>query len=81
MYEYRQNGGFIPTPHVKAEEKPNQPVKVTVEEKFDEAGRLVSRTTTTEYVKAPLSPSYFTSTINTGSSGSSTGPHLQFKNM
>jgi hypothetical protein len=49
MYEY-QNGGHFTVPSKNPSNQSGGSIsKVTVEEFFDEAGRLVSRKTTTEY--------------------------------
>jgi hypothetical protein len=71
MYEYNKNpsnqsGGSI--------------TKVTVEETFDEAGRLISRTTTTEYEK-PKASYPFTTTINTSGMISSSDVDEALKNI
>ena len=54
MYEYNKN---INVPETKIERLPS---KVTVEEKFNEDGVLISRTTITEYETGASNPQAYT---------------------
>lgn len=71
MYEYKneknpsnQSGGSITSGQFLGYSGNQRVAKVVVEEKFDEAGRLVSKTTTTEYEAKYQQPAW--TTINTG---------------
>jgi hypothetical protein len=74
MYEYR-NGGFV----VGQSGNTQKVSKVTVTEVYED-GKLVSKTTTTEYEYVTYPQYTFNvSTDRIGSEGNSTGNHLHFE--